>query len=88
MSDSLDSLKLDERKSVSNKKDSNQFKTSRCSYAILGFLYLLISSDTFAEVVLSAFPGAVERAIGNNCRCYYLGYHSHYISHILIISYL
>lgn len=34
--------------------------SSTCSYGILFFLYLIITSDIFGEIVLSNFPNAVS----------------------------
>lgn len=87
MSDSLQDLKTDEKRSSKNKKDTSCFNTSACSYGVLAFLYLVISSDVFADVVLSALPGAVEgrsvTTLGAIMSAIIL-----ILAHLLIITYL
>jgi hypothetical protein len=57
MSDSLKDIKTEDD---TKKEDKKECPSSKCSYSVLFLLYLIITSDTFAEVVLSPFPGAVE----------------------------
>jgi hypothetical protein len=57
MSDSIKDVKTEDDV---KKKDKKECAGTKCSYGILFLLYLIITSDTFAEVVLNPFPGAVE----------------------------
>lgn len=57
MSDSLKDIKATDDKKKEDKKDC---VSSKCSYGVLLLLYLIITSDTFSEVVLSPFPGAMD----------------------------
>lgn len=60
MTDSIYSVKekLEDRK-VDNNNDKNNGMTT-CSYGILAFLFLIVTSDVFADNILSAIPNAVE----------------------------
>ena len=57
MSDSLKDIKAEDKL---KKEDKEGCIGNRCSYGVLFLLFLIITSDTFAEVVLSPCPGAVD----------------------------
>ena len=61
MADSIYNIKIEDNKENKDKtssNNSNNFNT--CGYGILAFLFLIITSDVFGEIVLSTIPGAVE----------------------------
>jgi hypothetical protein len=63
MTDSIYSVKekLEEKKVENeNKNNDNNNGMSSCSYGILAFLFLIVTSDVFADNILSAIPGAIE----------------------------
>ncbi len=61
MSDSLAELSTTKTNNLyPSSVGAQENNSSRCSYGILIFLYIMISSDIFAETILSSIPGAVD----------------------------
>ena len=57
MTDSIYSVKEKLEEKVENDKNTGM---TTCSYGILAFLFLIVTSDVFSDNILSAVPGAIE----------------------------
>ena len=85
MSDSLADISGDTKENLDTKPKKGV--STLCSYGILFFLFMVVTSDTFSETVLSAIPGTVVGREVTTTGAIVSGIIL-ILAHILIITYL